>query len=31
MDKKHFLVDREKIIIQKKGHQICVLSCFNHS
>ncbi len=29
MDKKHFLVDREKIIIQKKGHQICVLSCFN--
>lgn len=29
MDKRHFLVDREKIIVQKKGHQICVLSCFD--
>ena len=29
MEKKHYLVDREKILIQKKGHQICILSCFN--
>ena len=26
---KHFLSDREKILVQKRGHQICVLSRFN--